>query len=117
MALANGAAENDRWLIRKDGARFWAIGMPVPIRTHDGTPRGFGKILRNQTSVKMKLENWKRRFEETEALQKRHQIMVGQLAHEFRNTLMPLQNVGEMMRLDPAKIRYGLRRIDPRAPG
>src|SRR4051812_18216903 len=28
----NGNAENDRWLVRKDGARFWAMGMLLPIR-------------------------------------------------------------------------------------
>lgn len=101
VALTNGAAENDRWLLRKDGARFWAVGMLIPIRRPDGAVLGFGKILRNLTSLKTELENWKSRLDEAESLRKRQTIMISQLAHEFRNTLMPLQTAGEMLKLDP----------------
>lgn len=46
-ATATGRAEDDRWLLRKDGSRFFASGVMVPLR--DGELGGFVKIARDQT--------------------------------------------------------------------
>lgn len=45
-ALAFGRAEDERWQARKDGTRFWASGLLMPLadRTY-----GFTKIVRDRT--------------------------------------------------------------------
>lgn len=59
-ALAEGRAEDERWHMRKDGSRFWASGLMMPLLADgvesaelDGDPknmRGFVKIFRDRTS-------------------------------------------------------------------
>jgi PAS domain S-box-containing protein len=45
-ALAHGRAEDERWMMRKDGSRFWASGLVMPL---NGRATGFAKILRDRT--------------------------------------------------------------------
>lgn len=46
-ALEEGRAVDERWLIRRDGTRFFAIGELMPL--HDGELLGYLKILRDRT--------------------------------------------------------------------
>ena len=48
-AREDGRAEDERWHIRKDGSRFWASGVLMPLR--DGLP-GFVKLIRDRTDVR-----------------------------------------------------------------
>lgn len=52
-AKTKGRSEDDRWHRRKDGSRFWAIGVVTPLRNPDGSVRGFVKIMRDQTARRM----------------------------------------------------------------
>jgi PAS domain S-box-containing protein len=45
-ALAQGRAEDERWQQRKDGSRFWASGLMMPLADR---VQGFVKILRDRT--------------------------------------------------------------------
>jgi PAS domain S-box-containing protein len=45
-ALAQGRAEDERWQRRKDGTRFWASGLMMPLADRR---LGFVKILRDRT--------------------------------------------------------------------
>jgi len=45
-ARADGRAEDDRWHVRKDGSRFWASGLLMPL---EGSAAGFVKIVRDLT--------------------------------------------------------------------
>lgn len=47
-AARHGRAPDDRWLICRDGTRFYASGVVEPIRD-SGTLRGFVKVLRDIT--------------------------------------------------------------------
>ena len=47
-ALEAGKAIDERWLIRRDGTRFYAMGELLPL--HDGELLGFLKILRDRTA-------------------------------------------------------------------
>ncbi|MDX6750666.1 PAS domain S-box protein [Geminicoccaceae bacterium 1502E] len=47
-ALAEGAAADERWHVRRDGSRFWASGRLMRLGD-GGTPAGFLKILRDRT--------------------------------------------------------------------
>jgi PAS domain S-box-containing protein len=45
-ARANGRAADERWHQRKDGSRFWASGLMMPLKTGNA---GFVKITRDRT--------------------------------------------------------------------
>ncbi|MES2459697.1 MAG: ATP-binding protein [Armatimonadota bacterium] len=52
-ALRDGRAEDIRWHVKKDGTRFWAVGVMTPLYDPEtGVLRGFGKVLRDQTAQK-----------------------------------------------------------------
>lgn len=59
-ALRSGQGPDERWHIRKDGARFWASGEMMPLRAPDGTVQGFLKLLRDRTEQRLAAERqWK----------------------------------------------------------
>lgn len=51
-AERDGRALDDRWHVRKDGTRFWASGVMVPIRDHNGETVCYSKVLRDVTRLK-----------------------------------------------------------------
>jgi PAS domain S-box-containing protein len=48
-AVAHGRVESERWMLRRDGTRFWAAQTLTPLLGKDGEARGFLKILRDRT--------------------------------------------------------------------
>lgn len=67
-ALTDGRAEDERWHIRKDGSRFWASGLMMPLKGSVGTTEGFLKILRDRTEELNAARNQLRRLEQMKAL-------------------------------------------------
>src|SRR3954451_3071072 len=62
-ARTKGRAEDERWHMRKDGSRFWASGVLVPLK--EGAPPGFVKIIRDRTKERqsaLALRQSERRF-------------------------------------------------------
>jgi len=55
-ALSKGRGTDERWHRRKDGERFWANGELQALRTKDGSPIGFVKILRDRTEQRLSAE-------------------------------------------------------------
>ena len=55
-ALEQGRAEDRRWHLRRDGARFFADGVMVPLRDEAGTHVGFAKIIRDATREQLAAE-------------------------------------------------------------
>ncbi len=49
LARLQAHALDDRWHVRKDGARFWASGETMPLLDETGSQAGFVKILRDLT--------------------------------------------------------------------
>ena len=52
IATEAGRAEDERWHLRKDGTRFWALGVVTPTHDEDDRHTGFSKILRDMTESK-----------------------------------------------------------------
>ena len=50
LALEQGSASDERWHLRRDGARFWASGEIMPLRDEDGMHLGFVKVVRDRTA-------------------------------------------------------------------
>lgn len=66
--------------MRKDGTRFWASGITVPLQSGpDGKHQGFLKIMRDRTEP--------RREEE------RRLMLLRELDHRVKNTLAVVQSV------------------------
>ena len=56
LARAEGFAFDERWHLRKDGARFWASGELQPIRSagkHNTEITGYLKIIRDRTDHRL----------------------------------------------------------------
>jgi PAS domain S-box-containing protein len=51
-AVGDGRAEDVRWHLRRDGSRFWANGVMLPLRDDAGAIQGLLKILRDKTAEK-----------------------------------------------------------------
>ncbi|MGB7481366.1 MAG: PAS domain S-box protein [Burkholderiaceae bacterium] len=52
-AKAAGSELDRRWHVRKDGSRFWADGVMMPLWEEDGGLRGFAKIFLDQTAQRL----------------------------------------------------------------
>lgn len=53
IAAAEGRAEDECWIVRKDGSRFWANVVITRIDDQSGLATGFGIVLRDMTERKM----------------------------------------------------------------
>jgi PAS domain S-box-containing protein len=48
-AAADGRVSSEGWRVRKDGSRFWAMGVLHAVRTETGELIGFAKVTRDMT--------------------------------------------------------------------
>ena len=55
-ARETGRAEDRRWHVRRDGTRFFADGVTVPLRDDQDQLRGYAKIFRDATSERLAAE-------------------------------------------------------------
>ena len=78
-ALQKGRAEAERWHLRKDGSRFWANDLMMPLRNQEGDAIGFLKILRDRTEQRRASEN--------------QQTLINELNHRVKNTLSTVQSI------------------------
>jgi PAS domain S-box-containing protein len=106
--------DNDRWMLRADGARFWAAGATTAVRDN-GELIGFVKVLRDRTDVKEQLELQRNRIEALLAADQHKNIFLSTLSHELRNPLAPLTNALQLMRMtnpENASLQYPIKLIE-----
>jgi PAS domain S-box-containing protein len=53
LAVEHGQGVDERWHQRKDGSRFWAVGLVTPLWKGPGEVEGYIKILRDRTDQKL----------------------------------------------------------------
>jgi PAS domain S-box-containing protein len=80
-----GRAEDERWHMRKDGSRFWASGIAMPLRR--GAP-GMLKILRDRTEHLHAEQNQTRRLDQLKALAEAARAIMG--APDLTGTLQAI---------------------------
>ena len=78
-ALRDGRAEDSRWHIRKDGARFWANGITFAL--HEPDFEGLLKIIRDETAARLAEEQ--------------RVLLLNELNHRINNTLVTVQSLVE----------------------
>ena len=52
-AAAKGKARDRKWHVRRDGSRFWANGLLMPLRDGNDKLKGYARILRDDTEQKI----------------------------------------------------------------
>jgi PAS domain S-box-containing protein len=93
-----GHASDERWHVRKDGSRFWAIGIVVPIKDESGKLLGFGKFLRDRSDLKQLQEKLQLQNEALQRHDEGRKRFLATLAHELRNPLSVLSTSTRVLR-------------------
>jgi two-component system CheB/CheR fusion protein len=92
QAKKSGCGEDDRWMLRRDGVRFWAAGFVQRLCDTEGRVVGFSKVLRDRTDVRGQVESLRNRAAALTADDERNVLVLGTLAHELKNPLAVLTN-------------------------
>jgi PAS domain S-box-containing protein len=87
VAESGVEAEDDRWMMRKNGTRFWAGGVVTPIRDSSGKLLAFGKLLRDRTDTREQLDALANQNRSLQEADQRKNQFISTLAHELRNPL------------------------------
>ncbi len=103
-ALEQGRAEDERWHMRKNGERFWALGIVTPTHDAQGRHTGFSKILRDMTDRKRAQDLLAQQAEALREADRRKDEFLAMLAHELRNPLAPIRTAADRLRL---KVPHG----------
>ena len=99
VARTDNEAEDDRWMLRKDGGRFWATGVLTPIRNTTGELVGFGKTLRDRTDVRAEIQTLIKQNASLKEAEQRKNQFISTLSHELRNPLGSLSLSLELLKL------------------
>ena len=83
-AAETGRASNERWHLRRDGTRFWASGLMMPLLDADGQLQGFLNILRDRTEIQAAVE--------------RRELLMAEMSHRISNTFAIVQAVATQTR-------------------
>lgn len=99
LARDDGRAEDERWHVRKDGSRFWALGIVTPMHDAGGNLTGFSKILRDMTERKCAELQLQEQAVALKQADRSKNEFLATVAHELRNPLAPIRNALQVMRL------------------
>ncbi len=99
LASEDGRAEDERWHVRKDGSRFWALGIVTPMHDAGGKLIGFSKILRDMTERKCAELQLQEQAVALKQADRSKNEFLATVAHELRNPLAPIRNALQVMRL------------------
>jgi len=108
QAAAAGKVINDRWMVRRDGTRFYATGITTALRDAAGNLIGFTKVKRDQTEAKRLEEALEQRNIDLSEADRRKNEFLAMLAHELRNPLAPMMNAMRIIQMaggDPETLR------------
>ncbi|HJR36236.1 MAG TPA: ATP-binding protein [Gemmatimonadales bacterium] len=108
QAAAAGKVINDRWMVRRDGTRFYATGITTALRDPAGNLIGFTKVKRDQTEAKRLEEALEQRNIDLSEADRRKNEFLAMLAHELRNPLAPMMNAMRIIQMaggDPETLR------------
>ncbi len=84
QAREEGRAEDERWHRRKDGSRFWALGIVTPLHDPQGGLSGYSKILRDMTEWKRADEALRERQRQLEFVTDHAPVLLAQVDADRR---------------------------------
>ena len=114
VARSAGHAQDDRWHLRRDGARIWVSGLLSAVRGEDGSLLGFVKVLRDRTDLAARVRSLEARLDAALRAEERRSLFIATLGHELRNPLGPLANAADLLRRvgDDERLTFPLGVID-----
>jgi PAS domain S-box-containing protein len=114
VAEADGRALDERWHMRKNGERFWANGLVMPLRDDSERTCGFLKILRDMSEQRELEESLRKRTNDLERVDASRNEFLAMLAHELRNPLAAIRNAVAVVTHSGSKqnVDWGMAVID-----
>lgn len=98
-AASSGRASDDRWMVRKDGTRFWAAGVTTGLYDIDRKLIGFMKVIRDQTNRKALEDELRKIAADLSEADRRKTEFIATLGHELRNPLAPIRTGLEVIKM------------------
>lgn len=96
VAVSAQRSEDDRWHLRKDGARIWVAGSMVALNEGE-THVGFVKVMADRTNLRAQIETMENRLQRADKTLLARDAFFGRLVHEVRNALSPMRMAAEIM--------------------
>ena len=97
QALAKGKADDNRWMLRRDGLHLWAEGVLMPLFSDAGQHNGFCKILRDATVDYRDAEALRAAKEEAVRANQAKDRFLAVLSHELRTPLSPIATAAHLL--------------------
>lgn len=97
LALTQGAARDERWLMRQDGSRLRAEGVVTPLFSATGSSTGFSKIIRDSTPAYEAQQALRQGKEEAELANELKDQFLAVLSHELRSPLSAITGWADIL--------------------
>lgn len=97
LALTQGAARDDRWLMREDGTRLRAESTVTPLYSANGAPSGFSTVIRDVTQAWEGREALRQAKEEAERASELKDQFLAVLSHELRSPLSAITGWADIL--------------------
>lgn len=96
-ARRTGVGNNDRWMQRKDGTRFYAEGVTTALRDEADNLTGFTKVMRDHTRQKQQADELKEKTRQLALANEQKDHFLAVLSHELRNPLAAIRSATDLL--------------------